>query len=173
MITDDDRERISGWFAGRLPSSWQPAEVTVDREEIVVVLAPGDLETNVPAGASEATRTEAAAGRAAGFREETRDQRMAIAAEAQRRFDRKVSWGVALGERRELWTHVAAPVMTRLRQPQRLTLDTLVESGVARSRADALAWCVRLVGQHEEEWLSDLRNAMTAVADVRANGPTA
>ena len=43
--------------------------------------------------------------------------------------------------------------MTRLRQPQRLVLDTLVDAGVARSRSDALAWCVRLVGQHEEDWL--------------------
>ena len=63
--------------------------------------------------------------------------------------------------------------MTRLRQPQRLVLDTLVESGVARSRADALAWCVRLVGQHEEDWLAELREAMTAVDDVRGKGPAA
>ena len=54
--------------------------------------------------------------------------------------------------------------MTRLRQPQRIVLDTLVEAGVARSRADALAWCVRLVGQHEGDWLGDLRSAMTGVA---------
>ena len=63
--------------------------------------------------------------------------------------------------------------MTRLRQPQRLVLDTLVDAGVARSRADALAWCVRLVGQHEEDWLVELRQAMTAVADVRSHGPAA
>ena len=62
-----------------------------------------------------------------------------------------------VGEHEELWTHVAAPVMTRLRQPQRQVLDTLVESGVASSRADALAWCVRLVGQHEGDWLAELR----------------
>ena len=78
-----------------------------------------------------------------------------------------------VGEHEELWTHVAAPVMTRLRQPQRQVLDTLVESGVARSRADALAWCVRLVGQHEGDWLAQLREAMTAVDDVRRQGPAA
>ena len=89
------------------------------------------------------------------------------------RFERKVSWGVVVGGRRELWTHVAAPVMTRLRQQQRLVLDTLVDAGVARSRSDALAWCVRLVGQHEGDWLTELREAMTAVADVRAKGPAA
>jgi hypothetical protein len=68
---------------------------------------------------------------------------------------------------------VAAPVMTRLRQPQRLVLDTLVEAGVARSRSEALAWCVRLVGQHEEDWLAELRQAMESVADVRSKGPAA
>ena len=48
--------------------------------------------------------------------------------------------------------------MTRLRQPERRVLDTLVEGGVARSRSDALAWCVRLVGQHEDSWLAELRD---------------
>ena len=92
---------------------------------------------------------------------------------AQHRFERKVSWGVTVGEHRELWTHLAAPVMTRLRQPQRMVLDTLVDAGVARSRSDALAWCVRLVGQHEGDWLTELRAAMEPVADVRAQGPAA
>ncbi len=97
---------------------------------------------------------------------------MSIAREAEQRFDRKVSWQVRVGERTELFTHVAAPVMTRLRQPQRQVLDTLVDAGVARSRSEALAWCVRLVGQHEDDWLGELREAMSAVADVRAKGPT-
>ena len=98
---------------------------------------------------------------------------MEIAREAEHRYDAKVSWGLSVGEHSELWTHVAAPVMTRLRQPQRMVLDTLVDAGVARSRADALAWCVRLVGQHEDDWLAELRDAMTAVEDVRAKGPAA
>ena len=37
-------------------------------------------------------------------------------------------------------------------------LDTLVDAGVARSRAEALAWCVKLVGQHTDEWLGQLRD---------------
>ena len=73
----------------------------------------------------------------------------------------------------ELFHAQGATVMTRLRQPQRQVLDTLVEAGVARSRSEALAWCVRLVGQHEDDWLTDLRDAMTSVSDVRAKGPTA
>jgi hypothetical protein len=172
MITNEQQERVSGWFAGRLPAEWQtsPVDVTVDREEITVVLTMADVELEK---ATEVALAEARAGRASAFREDTREQRMEIAREAEHRFERKVSWGLAVGDHRELWTHVAAPVMTRLRQPQRLVLDTLVDAGVARSRADALAWCVRLVGQHEDDWLAELRDAMTTVADVRAKGPAA
>ncbi len=173
MITDETRERVGGWFAGRLPQEWQaaPAEVTIDREEITVRLTIPDVA--LADDASDAARAEARAGRAKAFREETRGARMEIAREAEHRYDAKVSWGVSVGDHGELWTHVAAPVMTRLRQPQRMVLDTLVDAGVARSRSDALAWCVRLVGQHEDDWLGELRDAMTAVADVRAKGPAA
>lgn len=162
---------MAGWFAGRLPKQWQsaPAEITIDREEITVRLTIPDVD--LPKDASDAARAEARVGRAKAFREETRKQRMEIAREAEHRYDAKVSWGLALGDHTELWTHIAAPVMTRLRQPQRMVLDTLVDAGVARSRADALAWCVRLVGQHEDDWLVELREAMAAVADVRAKGP--
>jgi Arc/MetJ-type ribon-helix-helix transcriptional regulator len=62
-------------------------------------------------------------------------------------------------------------VMTRLRQPERLVLDTLVDAGVARSRSEALVWAVRLVGEHAEAWLAELRDAMAAVEEVRARGP--
>jgi hypothetical protein len=50
-------------------------------------------------------------------------------------------------------------------------LDTLVDAGVARSRSDALAWAVRLVGQHADDWLAELRDAMAKVDDLRAKGP--
>jgi hypothetical protein len=171
MITDEARERVRGWFGGRLPEEWQhsPAEIGIDRDEIVVTLQLSD----VPAGTSEVETQEARAGRASAFREETREQRMEIAREAQRRYERTVSWGVRIGDHQELFTHLAAPTMTRLRQPQRQVLDTLVDAGVARSRADALAWCVRLVAQHEDDWLSELREAMSHVADVRTKGPAA
>jgi hypothetical protein len=171
VITNEQQEKVQGWFAGRLPEEWtsEPARVTVDREEITVVLTIGDVETD----GSDVERAEARAGRARAFREDTRDARIAIAREAEHRYERKVSWGIRVGDREELWTHVAAPVMTRLRQPQRLVLDTLVDAGVAKSRSEALAWCVRLVGQHEEDWLSELREAMASVADVRSKGPSA
>ncbi len=154
------------WFAGRLPADWftGAAQVTVDREEILVV---GELPPVDGQGDSAA----AADGRIARFREQTREERMAIATQAQERYGRKVSWGARIGERRELFTHLAVPVMTRLRQPERQVLDTLVDAGVARSRSEALAWAVALVGQHTENWLADLRAKMAEVDKLRAEGP--
>ncbi len=171
MITNDALERVRGWFSGRVPEEWQqaPVEVTADREEITVLLTLADVQT--AEGASDAERAEARAGRVRAFREDTREKRMAIAREAERRYERKVSWAVRVGDLEEGFTSVAAPVMTRLRQPQRQVLDTLVDAGVARSRSEALAWCVRLVGEHEADWLVELREAMAHVSEVRSRGP--
>ncbi|RMI33972.1 hypothetical protein [Nocardia stercoris] len=153
------------WFAGRLPADWftGPPTIDIDRDEIVVV---GELP--LPDGETpEATQD----GLVARFRESTRPARMQIADEAQRRYGRSVAWGVRVGDQRILFTHLAVPVMTRLRQPERKVLDTLVDAGVARSRADALAWTVKLAGKHAEEWLEELRAAMRKVDDLRAEGP--
>jgi hypothetical protein len=151
-----EQEQISAWVRGRLPESWfvEPADVSVDREEIIIIgrLA---LPEGVTADTTADEAREAALGRVSRFREDTRDERIAVAREAERRFEKKVAWGASVGETRTLFTHIAAPVMTRLRQPERQVLDTLVEAGVARSRADALGWCVRLVGEHTEEWLGN------------------
>lgn len=165
-----DAADAAEWFAGRLPDGWfagDPA-VTVDREEITVVGRPAEsAEDDTPARAT---------GRAARFREETRAERMRIADEAQARYGRTVSWGIDTGTaeapERILFTHLAVPVMTRLKQPERQVLDTLVDAGVARSRSDALAWSVRLVGDHAEEWLGKLRQAMAEVDDLRSQGPS-
>ena len=164
---------IKGWFAGQVPDDWfvSPIEVTMDREEILVV---GPLaEPKVDEDASDETRTTAARARIRKFREETRDARIRIAQQAEERFGRKVSWGATCGDVRKDFTRVGVPVMTRLRMPQRAVLDTLIDAGVARSRSEALAWCVRLVGKHQAEWLDDLRDAMTKVEQVRAEGPDA
>jgi hypothetical protein len=168
---DATAPEITAWFHGRLPEEWTSAgapEITIDREEITVVLAVEAPDT----GSDEPSVTaEAAAGRAAGFRDDTRERRMAVAREAEHRFERKVAWGVRIGDSTMLYTHLAVPVMTRLRQPERLVLDTLVAANVARSRADALAWCVRLVGKHTDDWLRDLRTALHDVERLRAEGP--
>lgn len=172
MITQE-YEVLRGWLNGRLPQSWEITglDTTVDREEITVLLHLPDL--TLADGTSDTEAEASRVGRAKAFREETRDARMAIAREAEHRWDRKVSWGVVVGEHQELFTHIAVPAMTRLKQPQRQVLDTLIEAGVARSRSEALAWCVRLVEQHEDDWLTELREAMTHVAGVRARGPAA
>ena len=156
---------VAEWLKGRLPDEWFVGEptVSVDREEIVIS---GELPP--PEGAEG---DAAAQGRIGRFREETRDARMRIADEAEARYGRKVAWGASIGDTAVLFTHLAVPAMTRLRQDERRVLDTLVDAGVARSRSDALAWCVRLVGEHTEEWLSGLREAMSEVDKLRAEGP--
>ena len=166
----EDDTTVAGWFAGRLPDEWFTGdpEVVVDREEILVV---GTLPP-LAADGDDAARAAAEEGRLGRFREDTREARMRIAREAEHRFERKVAWGAQVGGTRQVWTNISVPVMTRLRQRERLVLDTLVDSGVARSRSDALAWCVRLVGRNTEEWLGELRTAMEAVERVRASGPS-
>ncbi len=155
-------EDAQAWFEGRLPEGWfREVDVTVDREEVTVV---GTL-------ADDTTEAAAVQGRISRFREETREARMTIADEAQARYGRKVSWGVRLGGTSALFTNVSVPVMTRLRQPERRVLDTLVDAGVARSRSEALSWAVKLVGEHTESWLADLRSAMAEVDKLRAQGP--
>jgi hypothetical protein len=164
-------ERLRGWFRGRMPADWFTGapEISLDREEITVIGILPSPET--PEDTTDAARAAAAEGRSRRFREETRQQRMEIAREAEHRFGRKISWGVICNEKKVMFTTFSVPVMTRLRQPERLVLDTLVDAGVARSRSDALAWCVRLVGEHEDAWLADLREAMHHVEQVRADGP--
>jgi hypothetical protein len=159
------------WFAGRLPDSWftGAATITIDREEITVT---GELTApEVAADADDDAKHAAALGRIGRFREDTREQRMQIADEAEARYGRKVAWGASIGEARTIFTHLAVPVMTRLRQNERQVLDTLVDAGVARSRSDALAWCVTLVGEHTDDWLAGLRDAMSEVDKLRKQGP--
>jgi hypothetical protein len=173
MTKTDTTETIRGWLTGRLPAEWFEGvpEVVVDREEILVV---GRIPApEVGEGVADAERAAATAGRIKEFRERTREQRMGIARELEHRSRRKVAWGVECGDRRELFTTMSVPVMTRLRQPERRILDTLVDAGVARSRSEALAWCVKLVGKHADDWLTDLRTAMETVEQVRAQGPDA
>jgi hypothetical protein len=162
---------VDAWLGGRLPGDWFTGAPTVDvdREEIMVT---GELSPpEYPADASDAAKSAAALGRIGLFREQTREARMRISDEAEARYGRKVSWGATIGDTSQLFTHLAVPVMTRLRQNERRVLDTLVDAGVARSRSEALSWCVKLVGQHTDEWLSGLRQAMSEVDKLRAEGP--
>jgi hypothetical protein len=159
VATDD----IPGWVLGRLPEGWfvRPPQVEADDDEILIV---GALDEGRAADEGHASLVQQ-------FRADTREQRMGIALEAERRFGRKVAWGVTVGGELTLFTNQSIPVMTRLRLPERRVLDTLVQAGVARSRSDALAWCVRLVGRHEAEWISELRDALVRVNELRRRGP--
>jgi len=161
----------AAWITGATPDGWftEPPQVVIARDEIIIW---GRLpEPELPGDATDADRAAARAGRINQFREDSRDDRIRVARQIAHRYQRTVAWGIRCGGTEELFTHLAAPVMTRLRQPERQVLDTLVDAGVARSRSDALAWCVKLVGQHTEDWLTDLRQAMTRVDELRRQGP--
>jgi hypothetical protein len=148
---------VQDFFEAKVPKAWHvgPLVIELDDDEILCVATlPGDGTTD-------------------DFRKTTRAERVAIANDAAERFRRKVSWGVQGQEgERTLFTTQSAPITTRLRLPERVVLDTLVNAGVARSRADALSWCVKLVARHQAKWLADLRGALVDVERVRADGPT-
>ena len=169
-FSDDE---LAGWFAGRIPDDLfaGPPAITGDRDEILIVGAIPEPE--LPADATEAARGAARSARIGRFRDETRERRIGVAAEAERLFGRKVSWGARCGGVEEHFTTLGVPVMTRLRLRDRAVLDTLIDAGVARSRSEALAWCVRLVGKHQDEWIQSLREALAAVEKVRGEGPSA
>jgi hypothetical protein len=173
--------KVRTWLAQRIPGDWfaVPPDVQVDREEITIIgtlTAPAGNPGNpgnpgTPGDPGSAEQAAAAADQIRRFREESRSRRIEIAREAEHRFGRKVSWGVVCGPVSEMFTTLSVPVMTRLRQSERRVLDTLVDAGVARSRSDALAWCVRLTGENADEWLSRLRDALRHVEEVRDQGP--
>ncbi|HEV3504057.1 MAG TPA: hypothetical protein VG637_02100, partial [Actinomycetes bacterium] len=124
---------VAAWLGRRLPEGWftGPPEVTADTEEILVIGSLAD-------GGDDPVLT------ARRFREETREPRVRLAAELERRYRRKVSWGVDCGGERLLFTTLSVPVMTRLRLPERRVLDTLIDAGVARSRTHQARASLRL-----------------------------
>jgi hypothetical protein len=164
-------EDIRAWFAARIPPGWfaGPPEVSSDGEEILVVGPLPDVE--VAAATSDDNLVAARQARIDRFREESRADRVRLAREAEREFRRKVAWGARCGAETKVFTTLSVPVMTRLRMSERSILDTLVAGGVARSRSDALAWCVRLVGMHQSDWIKGLRDALVKVDEVRSKGP--
>ena len=171
-VEPPNADDAAAWVTGAVPDGWftERPEVVIDRDEIIIW---GRLPVpELAAEATDADRAAAAAGRISQFREDTRESRIRVAQQVEHRYQRKVAWGLRCGDTNELFTHLSAPVMTRLRQPERQVLDTLVDAGVARSRSEALAWCVKLVGEHTTDWLADLREAMTKVEDLRRQGPT-
>ena len=164
-------EDVQTWFAAHVPKDWFAGapEVTADGDEILVVGTLPDVE--LASGTSSDRRAAARAARIERFREESREDRIRIARDAERQFRRKVAWGARCGDVSKIFTTLSVPVMTRLRMNERNILDTLVAGGVARSRSEALAWCVRLVGMHQADWIKGLRDALVKVDEVRSKGP--
>lgn len=171
-MTTESESEVVGWFRGRIREDWfTDLDVRVDKDEILVI---GTLpEPEVPDGEHHDTEHHVAcSARINGFREDTRDQRIKIAVEAEHLFGRKVSWAATCGDVDRSFTVASVPVMTRLRMDQRRVLDTLIDAGIARSRSEALAWCVKLVGDNQSEWIDALREALSAVEEARAQGPS-
>jgi hypothetical protein len=164
-------QELTTWFESRIPKDWFPGppEVSADGDEILVVGELPDVE--LAAGTADQARAAARLARIDRFREETREDRVRIARDAERAFHKRVGWGARCAGETKLFTTASVPVMTRLRMPERTILDTLVAAGVARSRSDALAWCVRLVGMHQADWIKGLRDALVKVDEARSKGP--
>ena len=164
-------EELQGWFAGRLPAALfaGPPAITGDRDEILVVGEIPDVE--LPKDTGDAARATARSARIERFRAETKQERIAVARDAERLFGRTVSWGARCGDVTQHFTTLGVPVMTRLQLADRRVLDTLIDAGVARSRSEALAWCVRLVARHQGDWIESLREALAQVEKVRDEGP--
>jgi hypothetical protein len=149
-------DEITAFVQANVPQGWfiGTPMVEADEEEILIV---GVLPTGEAVDA---------------FRESTRQDRMIIAREAESRFGRTVSWGVERDGATTLFTTQSSPVMTRLRLRERAVLTTLIDAGIARSRSEALAWCVKLVERHQADWLAELREALAGVEQVRVGGPS-
>ena len=170
VTTDADRD-VLGWLLPRIPPAWFSGrpEVFADADELLVI---GRLTARrLPPDAPPAALAAACRARIATFRDDSREVRIGLASEAERRFGRRISWGAACGDERQLFSNLSVPVMTRLRLPERAVLDTLIDAGIARSRSEALAWCVRLVGARQADWIAELRTVVEQVRRVRASGP--
>ncbi|HEV8596355.1 MAG TPA: hypothetical protein VGR23_01435, partial [Candidatus Dormibacteraeota bacterium] len=115
-------EDLRAWFASRVPAGWfvGPPQVTADGEEILVVGTLPDVE--LAGGTSSEGRAAARSARIERFREETRDDRIRIARDAERQFRRKVAWGARCGDESKVFTTLSVPVMTRLRMSERSIL---------------------------------------------------
>jgi hypothetical protein len=160
MITPTELTTLEELISPMIPGGWfdGPLHLSVDGDEILIV---GTLAGGGPGD-----------GDPSAFREATRAARMEIADRVQPVAGRSVAWGVTSGDTTTVFTSLGVPVMTRLRIHEREVLDTLLAAGVARSRSEALAWCVRFVGQEESSWLNDLRTSIESIARVRSEGPT-
>lgn len=169
---DVTNDTVTSWFQEQMPDDWFEAlEARCDKDEIVVR---GTIQPPEQSGDSSSAQNPELAELecATVFREASRDGRVQVALRAEALFERKVSWVVSCGSTEKAYTTLALPVMTRLGYEERQVLDTLVAGGVARSRSEAVNWCVQLVGRDQADWLDKLRAAVGGIDDVRSQGPS-
>src|SRR5437764_13250888 len=90
--TEADPDEVRGWFAGRLPDDWfeGPPEITLDTEEILLV---GRVSATGLPDDTPAAKAAALSARVKRFREDTRDQRIRVAREAEPPHGRQIPWG--------------------------------------------------------------------------------
>ena len=143
--------------------------IEVDRGEMRVFGDDGAPE--VPDGLDAEGIAAAEQARIDRFRVETRDRRIAVARQAEARYGRPISWGATSGATIRHFTTVHAFVPTRLDFEQRRVLDHLVDAGIAKNRGQGLAWCVDLVRQNEEGWLTRLQEALDTLNETADAAP--
>jgi hypothetical protein len=158
---------LQPWLQERLPAQLLAGapEVAIYDDEVVIMLPVGAEQPGAE-GADE--QREAVLRLIAQRREETRALRMRLAQELQAVVGRPVAWGMRVGTISALFTTRTAPVMTRLGRAERDVLDTLVAAGVADTRSSALAYTVRAFAAEHADWLSEVRQAIEQVDQVRA-----
>src|SRR5262245_30388733 len=99
-----EHDKIAGWFAGRLPDGWFTGAPSVTTDEKTILVVGTLTEPALTEGASAELKAGAEAGRIRRFREATRPYRIAIAREAERLFERDVTWGAVSGGTSETFT---------------------------------------------------------------------
>ena len=101
-VQEDPLAMILGipYLGAAMEKAGLPVELTVDREEILVVGQLPAPEAGDSAAAEALTRIRS-------HREHTRAGRIAIAEEAEATFGRKVAWGARCGDRSEVFTSIA------------------------------------------------------------------
>ena len=151
-------------------TNWLPAtvlaespEIIEDDDELLIVLNLGTAGVTGEADARKQSEQEQIDRR----RDETKSTRIRIGNRLGRATGKAVSWGMKVGDTRQLFTDNTSPVMTRLSRPERQVLDTLIAAGVANTRSAALGYIVRVFGEEHQDWLNEVQNAMSHVASLR------
>ena len=172
MTTTEVRRRsCAGWFSGRLPEDWfraRPRSRSTGRRS---ASSAGSPSPTSPRRVRRRTRRRPSPGRSSASARRPASSGSTSPARPSTASAARSPGASSAATARRCSPRCRVPVMTRLRQPERRVLDTLVDAGVARSRSEALAWCVRLVGQNADEWLAELRDALLHVERARAAGP--